>query len=382
MKIAEVTSTFPPYKAGMGNVAYYNAWSLATLGHEVTVFTSTYKRKENEDHVDEYPFKVERLNPWFKYGNSSMLPQLFWKLSKFDVIHLHYPFFGGAEFIYFLDKIKDLNLAVTYHMDVVGTGLSSHFFKWHTKNVLPRILDRADRIIVTSWDYAKQSNLKDRIAAEPEKFVEIPCGVNHLLFKSRFKDKGIIEKYSLHNKQVILFVGALDKAHYFKGVNILIQAIKKISHDDDLRVLIIGEGDMRSSYKSIVYSLGLQNKIIFTGFVADNILPKYYSVADMLVLPSIDKSEAFGIVSLEAMASGLPVIASDLAGVRSVVKKKETGLLVKPGSVDNLVEMISYLLKNPKMAKSFGKAGKKAVLDKYTWEKTGYKLEHVLKSIK
>lgn len=380
MKIAEVTSTFPPYKAGMGNVAYYNSWSLATLGHDVTVFTPTHKSEK--DYVDEYPFKVVRLSPWFSYGNSSMLPQLFWKLAKFDVIHLHYPFFGGAEFIYFLDKLKDLNLAVTYHMDVVGTGLSSHFFKWHTKNVLPRILDRADRIIVTSWDYARQSNLKDRIEAEPEKFVEIPCGVNHLLFKSRFRDKSIVEKYELYDKQVILFVGALDKAHYFKGVNILIQAINKISDSDDFRVLIIGEGDMKSSYKSIVYSLGLQNKIIFTGFVADNALPKYYSVADMLVLPSVDKSEAFGIVSLEAMASGVPVIASDLAGVRSVVKKKETGLLVKPGSVDHLAEMISYLLKNPKIAKAYGKAGKNSVLKEYTWEKTGYKLENVLKSIK
>jgi len=218
--------------------------------------------------------------------------------------------------------------------------------------------------------------------AEAEKFVEIPCGVNHLLFKSRFRDKEIVKKYDLYDKQVILFVGALDKAHYFKGVNVLIQAIKKISSSDDFRVLIIGEGDMRSSYKSIVYSLGLQNKIIFAGFVPDNLLPKYYSVADMLVLPSIDKSEAFGIVSLEAMASGVAVIASDLAGVRSVVRKGETGLLVKPGKVDHLAEMISYLLKNPKKAKDFGKEGKKSVLKNYTWEKTGYKLEHVLKSIK
>lgn len=380
MKIAEVTSTFPPYKAGMGNVAHYNSWSLATLGHDVTVFTPTYKG--GKKYTDEYPFKVERLSPWFKYGNSSMLPQLFWKLSKFDVIHLHYPFFGGAEFIYFLDKIKDLNLAVTYHMDVVGTGLSSHFFKWHTKNVLPRILDRADRIIVTSWDYARQSNIKDRIDAEPEKFVEIPCGVNHLLFKPRFKDKEIVENYELYDKKIILFVGALDKAHYFKGVNVLIQAIHKISDNDDFRVLIVGEGDMKESYQSIVYSMGLQNKILFTGFVPDNHLPRYYSVADMLVLPSIDKSEAFGIVSLEAMSSGIAVIASDLAGVRSVVKKGQTGLLVKPGKVDKLAEMISELLKHPRKAKDYGKAGRQLVLENYTWEKAGYKLEHVLKSIR
>jgi glycosyltransferase involved in cell wall biosynthesis len=101
----------------------------------------------------------------------------------------------------------------------------------------------------------------------------------------------------------------------------------------------------------------------------------------MLVLPSIDRSEAFGIVSLEAMASGVPVIASDLPGVRSVVDKKKTGLLVKPANVDNLANMIDYLLKNPKIAKEYGKAGREKVLQEYTWDKVGHKLDHLIKSI-
>ncbi|MCD4760354.1 glycosyltransferase family 4 protein [bacterium] len=379
MKIAEVTSTFPPYKAGMGNVAYYNAWALTTLGHDVTVFTPKYKNKT--PHTDEYPFQVQRLRPWFKYGNAGILPQLFWKLNSFDLIHLHYPFFGGSEIIYFLDKIKDLKLVVTYHMDVKGTGLMSKFFEWHTDHVMPRILDSADKIIVTSWDYARNSDLKERLQAEPDKFVEIPCGVNHLLFKPRYRDKEIVNQYELHNKKVILFVGALDKAHYFKGINILIQAIKKIGDRDDFRLLIVGDGNLRESYQSLVNSLGLGKKIIFVGFVPDDLLPKFHSIADIFVLPSIDKSEAFGIVSLEAMASGVPVIASDLPGVRSVVSKKETGLLVKPGNVDNLTKMIEFLLKNPKLAREYSKAGREKVLDKYTWEKIGYKLDNVLKAV-
>ncbi|MBU1203222.1 glycosyltransferase family 4 protein [Patescibacteria group bacterium] len=379
MKIAEVTSTFPPYKAGMGNVAYYNAWSLSTLGHDVTVFTPLYKI--NTPYRDEYPFEVQRLRPWFKYGNAGILPQLFYKLSAYDIIHLHYPFFGGAEIIYFLDKIKDLRLLVTYHMDVQGRGLLSKFFNWHTNNVTPRILDSADKIIVTSFDYAKNSSLKERLQAEPEKFVEIPCGVNHLLFKPRIRDKGVIDKYGLHDKKIIMFVGALDKAHYFKGINVLIQAINKIASSDDFRLLIIGDGNLRSTYESMVDSLGLSKKIIFTGFVPDDFLPKFYSVADIFVLPSIDRSEAFGIVSLEAMSSGVPVIASDLPGVRSVVDKRKTGLLIKPGNVDNLASMIDYLLRNPKEAKAYGKAGREKVLRQYTWEKIGYKLDNIIRSI-
>lgn len=380
MKIAEVTSTFPPYKAGMGNVAYYNAWSLATLGHDVTVFTPRYKTLYN--YSEEYPFKIARLYPWFKYGNSGMLPQLLYKLSAYDLIHLHYPFYGGAEFVYFLDKIKDLNLVVTYHMDVFGHGLMSKFFQWHRDYVAPRILDSADKIIVTSYNYARSSALAERLIDEPDKFVEIPCGVNHLLFKPRYRDKDILDQYDLHNKKVILFVGALDRAHYFKGVNILIQAIKKISDRDDFKLLIIGDGSLKDSYQSLVDSLGLARKVTFVGHIPDNILPKFYNVADIFVLPSIDKSEAFGIVSLEAMASGVPVIASDLPGVRSVVDKRKTGLLVKPGSVDNLADMIEFLIKNPKICKSYGKAGRDKVLNNYTWEKIGYKLDNLVRSIK
>ena len=380
MKIAVVVSTFPPYKAGIGNEAYYSAWSLTTLGHDVTIFTPQYK-KISKQHIDEYPFKVQRLRPWFKYGNAGILPQLFWKLWGFDIIHLHYPFFGGSELIYFLDKIKDLKLVVTYHHDVVGSGLLSKFFKWHTSHVLPKILDKANKIIVTSWDYARCSNIKDRIEAEPEKFVAIPCGVNHLIYKPRYRDKALLNKYDLHGKKIILFVGALDKAHYFKGLNILFQAIKKISNNDDFRVLIVGDGDLKQSYMSLVDSFGLGKKIMFLGYVPDNLLPKYYNLADMLVLPSIDKSEAFGIVCLEAMSSGVPVITSDLAGVRSVVSKKKTGLLVKPSNVQNLADMIQYLLNNPKIAKEYGKAGRAKVVANYTWEQIGYQLDNLMRSI-
>ncbi|MDD5749557.1 MAG: glycosyltransferase family 4 protein [Patescibacteria group bacterium] len=381
MKIAELTSTFPPYKAGMGNVAYYNAWSLATLGHQVTVFT--LKGKHPFEIVDEYPFAVERLRPWFKYGNAGILPQLFYKLTPFDIIHLHYPFFGGAEIVYFLDKFKDLKIVLTYHMDVVGRGLLAKFFHWHKNYIAPRILDRADRVIVTSLDYARHSYIKPLLEVDPDKFVEIPCGVNHLLFKPRLADKSLYQKYDLYGKKMILFVGALDKAHYFKGVNVLIQTVKNLAQNrHDFRVVIVGEGDLKDSYQSLVKNMGLGKYIHFAGFVPDNLLPQFYNTADMLVLPSVDKSEAFGIVSLEAMASGVPVIAADLPGVRSVVDKKKTGLLVKPGNVDNLSNMISFILDNPRLAKEYGRAGREKVLAKYSWDKIGYQLDNLFRSIK
>jgi glycosyltransferase involved in cell wall biosynthesis len=185
----------------------------------------------------------------------------------------------------------------------------------------------------------------------------------------------------LYGKKVILFVGGLDRAHYFKGINVLIQAVKRIASRGDFVVLVIGDGDLRDSYEGIVKNVGLSSVIKFIGSVSDNNLPKFYSNADMLVLPSVDKSEAFGIVSLEAMASGVAVIASDLPGVRSVIDKKKTGLLVKPANVENLANMINSLLDNPRLAAAYGKAGREKVLENYTWEKIGYKLDNLFRNL-
>jgi glycosyltransferase involved in cell wall biosynthesis len=379
MKIAEVVSTFPPYKAGMGNVAFNLSWQLQAQGHQVTVFTPSAAKGVVLDHL--YPFKVSRMRPWLQYGNAGFLPQLLWRLQGFDIVHLHYPFFGGAEMIYMLDKVVDIKLVIHYHMDVYGQGMMEKFFNWHSQQVMPRILDRADKIIVTSYDYAQRSRLRDRLRQTPDKFIEVPIGVQADTFKPRRRDKELEQKYNLANKKVIIFIGALDKAHYFKGITYLIKAFQLISSNDEYRLMIIGKGDLSRSYQSLVSSFGLEKKVIFTGFVADDLLPLYYNLGDIMVLPSIDGSEAFGTVLLEAMASGLPVIASDLPGVRSVVDKKSNGFLVKPRDISGLAKYLDLLLKNPQMAGQFGQAGRAKVLAKYDWSHIGRSVEKIFEDI-
>jgi glycosyltransferase involved in cell wall biosynthesis len=379
MKIAEIVSTFPPYKAGMGNVAFNLSWQLQAQGHQVTVFTPSASKGVALDHL--YPFKVSRMRPWLQYGNAGFLPQLLWRLQGFDIVHLHYPFFGGAEMIYMLDKVVDIKLVIHYHMDVYGQGMMEKFFNWHSQQVMPRILDRADKIIVTSYDYAQRSRLRERLRQTPDKFIEVPIGVQADTFKPRRRDKELEQKYDLVNKKVIIFIGALDRAHYFKGITYLIKAFQLISSNDEYRLMIIGKGDLSRSYQSLVSSFGLEKKVIFAGFVPDDLLPLYYNLGDIMVLPSIDGSEAFGTVLLEAMASGLPVIASDLPGVRSVVDKKSNGFLVKPRDISSLAKYLDLLLKNPQMAGQFGQAGRAKVLAKYDWSHIGRSVEKIFEDI-
>jgi len=378
MKIAQIVSTFPPYKAGMGNVAYHLSWQLATQGHQVSVFTPLVKER---GVVGTYPFQLNYLRPWFSYGNSAFVPQLLWRLQGFDIVHLHYPFFGGAEMIYFLDKIKNIKLIIHYHMDVYGQGLLENFFRWHSQVVMPRILDRADKIILTSWDYGWRSQLRDRLKADQSRFAVIPNGVDTAVFYPQRKNAELLQKLELENKQVVLFIGALDRAHYFKGITYLIKAFQLISSNDDYRLVIVGKGDLLDSYKSLAQNFGLEKKIHFAGFVPDVELPLYYNLADVLVLPSIDGSEAFGMVILEAMSTGLPIIASDLPGVRSLIEKKVNGFLVKPKDVASLAKYLDLLLKNPQIRQAYGKQSRLKAVQTYDWRMIGEQLQQLYKDI-
>lgn len=368
-KVAHVVAVFPPYKAGIGNAAYNICWELLQRGWHVDVFTTTPQGKGVLDAS--MPFRVHRLRPWIRYGNAAFIPQLIWKLRSFDIVHLHYPFFGGAEMVFALDLFSATNVVVHYHMDVVGEGIIKRVFNFHTNHVMPRILKRAEKVIVTTMDYARASRIQGMLSGGDSKFIEIPLGVNTELFKPRIPDRELITRYDLTNKQVVLFVGALDKAHYFKGVNYLIKAFQLVASNNEYRLMIVGGGNLTPSYKSIVANFGLERKVIFTGIVPDDVLPRYYNLADIFVLPSIDSSEAFGIALLEAMASGVPVIASDLPGVRRIVARNESGYLVKPKHIDTLAKQMSHLLKNPQVSNRFGKNGRARVMQHYTWERVG-----------
>lgn len=385
-KIAIVTPVFPPYCGGIGNVAYHQAVELKKLGHQVTVLTPDYGQPEIT--VD---FELIKIKPLFKYGNAALVPKLPEFLAGFDIVHLHYPFFGGAEVVWWAKKKASClpavclpagqdemgKLVLHYHMDVVGTGFLVAFFKIYRRFFLPKIIKCADSVIVTSIDYAQNSDIAEFLKNEPAKFVVVPNGVDIQKFSPVEKDLKLQTLHQLENSKVVLFVGGLDKAHYFKGVDYLIKAFAQVAVSAQL--IIVGAGDLLPNYKKLVGELGLENRVIFAGKVSSADLPKYYNLADLVVLPSIDKSEAFGMVLLEAMACGKPVVASNLAGVRSVVDK--SGFLVAPKNAGSLAEKISQILSDEKMATTMGAAGRQRVEQGYDWKIIGEKLQVVYDSI-
>ena len=228
-------------------------------------------------------------------------------------------------------------------------------------------------------DYIKNSNIAGYYNKHKDKFVEVPNGVDSEHFRPMPKDESVLAKHDLtKDNKVIIFVGGLDRAHYFKGIFYLIEAFKLIEQKmPEARLLIVGEGDMVPEYKNLASQLQIGNKVIFPGGVGHDELPKYYNLADVEVLPSTDKSEAFGIVLVEAMACGKPVVASNLAGVRSVVDEGENGYLSKPKDVEDLASKLYKLLADNELARKMGENGRQKAVAQYDWQVVNNKIDEI-----
>jgi glycosyltransferase involved in cell wall biosynthesis len=225
------------------------------------------------------------------------------------------------------------------------------------------LFDSASIITAASLDYIRNSVISPYFQVNREKFEEIPFGVE-------------AEKFSPVQPGIcrgkVLFVGALDKAHDFKGLEILMAAMGGLERS--IRLIIVGDGDLRGYYERMALNYGLRERIDFAGRVADNALPDYYRQAAVTVLPSLNSHEAFGLVLLESMACGTPVIASDLPGVRRVFLPGREGLLVKAGDSEGLRSKINDLLADNKRRENMGRAGRLLVLEKYDWRQVGEKI--------
>ncbi len=374
-----LSANIPPYFGGIGNACYRNAVGLAGFGHKVTVFSRKYEKAFNYAKN----IKVVQLKPVFCFGNAVFLPQLLWKLGGFDVLHAHAPFHFGLEAAFVVSKLKKIPLVVSYQMDLVGAGWLKWFFRLHEALCVKPIIKRADAVIVSSFDYAENSNLSTIFAElkKDKKLFAVPNGVDLQEFSPGNDGSSIKKRFCKSGEPLVLFVGALDKAHYFKGVDFLLESVSEIK-GKSFSLAVVGDGDLRKQFEEKASALGLRGKVFFAGRVEQKELPGYYSACDFLVLPSIDKGEAFGIVLAEAMASEKPVLASSLPGIRAIVEDKKNGLLFKARDKKDFLEKFLWLLENSGKAIAFGKAGREKAIKDLGWESIAKKIEGILLKVK
>lgn len=340
MRIAVVTPVYPPYRGGIGTVADHDARCLRALGQTVDVFTPTYNIPTGSEAG------ITRLQPLYAWGNGAVLLDLVQKLRGYDVVHLHYPFFGSDILAAFAAKLWNIPLVVTYHMRPKASGILGLTFRAY-RFVLERFVFRSARVLlVSSKEYAHEHDVRHRN-------IEVfPFGIDTERFAPG--DRAAARRaFGLpEHIPTILFVGGLDRAHYFKGVDVLLSACATIT--PPWQLLIVGDGNNRKTFESLAAALGIHDRVRFVGSIPYADLPRVYQAADIHVLPSIDRSEAFGLVTLEAMSSGIPSIVSDLPGVRSLIVAGETGALVPPGNATALAAALMRFCGDEHFAKYCG----------------------------
>jgi len=422
MRIAYLTCVYPPYPGGIGMAAAGMAKEMSKRGHEVHVFTPQYSTPTLSavHRVAHHSVLCNYLKPWIKYGNSAFIPQLIWKLKDVDVIHLLYPFFGAAELLPILRRRSKAKIIVHHTMDAVAQGWLGVFFLLYNKTLMPYIFKQAHTILTLSEDYFRECDLTDVYAnfpdAPPIEFV--PNGVDTGLFRPLFDYKApespkspesyrTIRKIRINSDirevPTIVFASGLDHAHYFKGVHVLLMAMKMLKDRGvKCRCQIIGDGNMRAEYEKHAQELGLmrvihntecsddQHSVLcmdehafveFLGLIPHEQLPAYYQNATVAVVPSTARVECFSIVAAEAQACGLPVIVSDFPGVRVTIEHNQTGYVVRPGDPEDLANRLQELFENPQQASTMGAKGYQRANELYSWGKIGDKLEKIYESL-
>ena len=248
-------------------------------------------------------------------------------------------------------------LVVWFHSEVVRPQWK---YELLYRPFLRRVLSRASRIVVSSPRLAEYAR---ELSDFRHKCVVIPFGLDtsHLAETPAIAERAAAIAREFPGPRV-LFVGRLVP---YKGVDVLIDAMASVQ----ATCLIIGDGPLRASLESHAASRGVSSRVRFLGGVSDADLAAHLHACDLFVLPSVTRQETFGVVQLEAMACGRPVVSTDLeTGVPWVNQHETTGLVVRPGDAAALAAALTRLSGDPALRERFGAAGRARVASQFTVE--------------
>lgn len=328
LRIAHLTATFPPYPGGAGNTALRFARGQAERGNHVEVFTAS----ADGEAPDPGAAIVHRIDPVMAIGNAPLIPSLarIDSADSFDVVHLHYPFIFGSE-LTLLGRLRKRRrsaaLIVHYKNRLVGSGPRGLMFETYERTVGPALIRAADRILVLSEDHARSvSYLERAIDKTPERVIEMPNGVDTDAFSPGADATGMRARHGIPGDAVVAaFVATLDRAHHFKRLDVAIEALAR-TRNRNLHMLVAGGGELLDGFRAAAAGSGVGARVHFLDRIAHAELPSVLRASDLFVLTT-EPPESFGIVLIEAMACGLPVLATDYPGVRAVVDS-DTGTLI------------------------------------------------------
>ena len=331
---------------------------------------------------------VHRIEPLFAVGNAPLIPSMA-RIEGFDLLHLHYPFIFGSELTLIgrlRRKRRRQALLVHYKNRLIGRGARGMLFEGYERTVAPLLIRAADRVCVLSPDHAGSVPYLRRTGErDPGKLVEMPNGVDTEQFAPGGDGAGLRRSLGIPDAApVAAFVATLDRAHHFKRLDLAVQAIARVTGESEggdgaapVHLIVVGGGELLDRYRDQARAAGVGDRVHFLGPVPHAELPGALRGADLLLLTT-EPPESFGIVLIEAMACGLPTIATEYPGVRAVIDDGETGLVVEPGDPDAVAAAIRRLIEaGPAGRGRMGAAGRDKAERLWGWPRLLDRMEDV-----
>lgn len=353
MKVLQVGKFYPPHRGGIETVLQTLCRGL-NRHISLRVLVANDAAKTTTDVIE--GVAVSRVARWGTLAATPLCPSFPQALARCpaDIYHLHEPN-PLATISYLLVKPKG-KLVVTFHSDVVRQKALGAAYRLAVR----RLLERASAIIVATPHHLTCCPLLQPMR---QKCVVIPFGIDLESFRlTAHTERRAQQLRAQFGDRLILFVGRLV---YYKGVDVLIRAMTQVAG----HLLVVGGGPWEKKLRQLVQRLALENKVNFQGEVSSDVLPAYYHACDVFVLPSTHRSEMFGLVQLEAMACGKPVVSTALpTGVSWVNQHEVTGLIVPPADPSALASAIRRLLDDPDRRIRLGENAHRRVAEEFTAE--------------
>lgn len=367
MNILQVYKFYYPHVGGIERVIQDLVEGLGHQ-HRMQILVCTEAARGKTEAVNGIPvIRAGTFRTYFSVPLSLTFPILLRRLAAdSDLLHFHLPY-PLADVSHLMVRPHG-KVVVWWHSDIVRPKRLSRLHR----PFLISFLRRAHAIIVAAPQLIDSSAVLSKLR---HKCVVIPIGIDTCRFNLDARISRRVVQIRNNARSVVLFIGRFV---YYKGVEYLIEAMKNV----DARLVLVGEGPLEASLKSQVARMGLQDKVAFVGRVEEEDIAAYYHASDAFVLPSIENTEAYGIVQLEAMACGKPVISTDLpTGVSFVNLHGKTGLVVPPRNAEALAEAMNLLLNDEEAREAMGQFARRRVETQFSKEGMLHEVHELYKRV-
>lgn len=360
MKILIVADTYPPHVNGAALATYRQAVGLKKRGHQIYVIAPSTTIKN--DYTVEDGIGIFRIRSLMiqKPQEFRVTPQLLvyrrairkiLQIVEPDIVHVNNPGFMAIAVVPVAKKMHIPTIATGHFMpenlthylkmpNIIGDMLNSIIWKQYA-----RFYSKLDAVISptkTGANLLAKNNLKCDL------FV-ISNGIELKNYKKKLTQDEAKKKLDLPDKPIILFVGRLDKE---KHIDVLLVALSKLKKTTDFHLVVAGKGKELAPLMALAELLEVTSRVTFTGYISDEDLRVLYNAADIFVMPGI--AELQSLVTMEAMATGLPVVGANAVALPHLVKNNENGYLFRPGDPKDLSAKLGKLLKDKALREKMG----------------------------